>query len=74
MTAVTCKTLMGDVTSAVYKAEHALDDAIREYGILERAEQAIVDSPETSEDDKATARHGAANATRILELLRKAAS
>jgi hypothetical protein len=63
MTAAVDK-LMSNVTEAVFNAEGRLKDAIYHYGRLVEAEQAIVDSPETSEDDKAIARRGARIATR----------
>jgi len=64
--------LMGVVTTAVFRAERALDDAIREYEVLKSAERAVVDSPLTSENDKAISHHGAQHAARVLALLRQA--
>ncbi len=58
--------LMGAVTEAVLRAEGAIKDALFFYDVLVKAEQAIVDSPDTDELDKEIAQRGVENATRIL--------
>ncbi len=63
-------TLMSEITQAIIRAEGGFKDALFWYEKVIQAEQAIVDSAETTEDDKAIARRGAENATRILTGLR----
>lgn len=58
---------MSAVTEAVLRAEGAFKDALFFYDVLVKAEQAIVDSPDTTEFDKEIARRGVENATRILK-------
>jgi hypothetical protein len=62
--------LMRGVTGAVFKAEGSIKDAIFNYDLLVKAEQAIVDHPETAADDKAIAQRGVESAQRILTGLR----
>ena len=57
---------MSAVTGAVLKAEGSLKDAIVHYRQLVKAEQAIVDHPDASDDDKRIARNGVLSAQRIL--------
>jgi hypothetical protein len=63
--------LMSQVSLAVVEAEEALKVAIERYHTLAKAEQAIVDSPETDDDDKQIAARGTENAKQILEQIRK---
>jgi hypothetical protein len=58
--------LMANVTSAVFKAEGAVKDAIMYYEALIKAEQAIVDHAEATTTDKEIAVRGVDNARRML--------
>jgi hypothetical protein len=62
--------VMMAVTGAVVQAEQALSDAITYYEELVAAEQAIVDHPHTSADDKKVASQGVKIASEILQGLK----
>ncbi len=66
------ESLMSDVTAAVYRAEGSLKDTIAHYKRLVVAEQAIVDCPEASEEDRKVAQHGVDYAGRILKGIKDA--
>ncbi len=63
--------VMMAVTGAVIQAERALSDAITHYEELVAAEQAIVDHPHTTADDKRVAAQGVGIASEILQGLKK---
>ncbi len=60
------------VTSAILKAENALDEAILAWMAVEKAEQAIADHPAADELEKAIGQRGAGSARvtyRVLNAL-----
>ena len=58
------------VTGAIFKAEHALDDAIREWEEVERVEGELSKCPDVSDTERAIGHRGNARAGTVVVVLK----